>query len=101
MTTAAGNPGSLFGGEAVALADLETMLVSGEVLVAHALQHRLFALAHRRQMAAVTTGRFLYLSRRLLGGFDPVSVRLQDLKDAKLTVGMLSATLTIRLSSRK
>jgi hypothetical protein len=99
MTSATDKSGSLFGGEAAALADLDTMLVSGEVLVAHALQHRLFALTHRRQMAAVTTGRFLYVSRRLLGGFDPVSVRLQDLKDAQLTMGMLSATLTIRYST--
>lgn len=82
-----------------AMAALNDLLVDGEKLIAVALQHRLFALLHRRQVVAVTSGRFIYLSRRLFGGFDPVSVRLQDLKDARMNVGMLSATLSIEYNA--
>ena len=74
---------------------LQSLLIPGEVVKAHALEHRLYALLHRRQVAAATTGRFILLRRPLLGGYAPVDVRWQDLKDAQLTVGMFSATLTL------
>jgi hypothetical protein len=63
--------------------------------VAFALQHRLYALFRRRHVAAATTGRFIFITRPLLGGFLPVDVRWQDLKEAQLTVGMFSATVTL------
>lgn len=75
---------------------LQTLLIDGERVRAAALQHRLYALLHRRHLAAATTGRFIFLRRPLLGGYEPVEVRWQDLKDARLTVGMFSATLTLR-----
>ncbi len=78
---------------------LGSLLVAGERVVALALQHRLFALFHRRQVAAATTGRFIFLSRRLLGGYDPLDVRWQDLKEVRLTVGMFAATLCVEYSA--
>jgi hypothetical protein len=83
----------------VAWGQLLTLLVSGEEVTGHALQHRLYALLHRRDVAAATTGRFIFMKRPLLGGFQPFDVRWQDLRDARLTVGMFSATLTIVYSA--
>jgi hypothetical protein len=74
---------------------LQTLLVPGEVVVAYASEHRLYALLHRRHLAAATTARFIFMRRPLLGGYAPFDVRWQDLKDARLTVGMFSATLTL------
>lgn len=74
---------------------LQTLLIPGEIVTACGLEHRLYALLHRRQLAAATTGRFIFLRRPLLGGYVPFDVRWQDLKDARLTVGMFSATLTL------
>ncbi len=82
-----------------ALSELKTLLIEGEEVRAYALQHRLYALIHRRHIAAATTGRFIYLSRPLIGGYDPVDVRWQDLKEAKLTVGLFTATITLTYSA--
>jgi hypothetical protein len=78
---------------------LQTLLIEGEQVRAFALQHRLYALLHRRHLGAATTGRFIFLRRTLFGGYEPVDVRWQDLKDARVTVGMFSATLTLRYSA--
>jgi hypothetical protein len=78
---------------------LRSVLISGEQVVAHALQHRLYALIHRRNVAAATTGRFLFMTRPILGGYELTDVRWQDLKEARLTVGMVSATVTIEYSA--
>ena len=86
-------------GAAAARSDLETVLVAGETVVAWALQHRLFALLHRRQLAAATSGRFILLTRHLFGGYDLCGVRWQDLRDAGLAVGMFAATVTIAYSA--
>ena len=76
-------------------AQLQTLLIDGESVRAIAVQHRLYALLHRRDVAAATSGRFVFMKRPLLGGYQPFDVRWQDLKDARLTVGMFSATLTL------
>jgi hypothetical protein len=78
---------------------LQSVLVGGETVVAHALQHRLYALLHRRNVAAATTGRFLFMTRPLLGGYELTDVRWQDLKEASLSVGMISAAVTITYSA--
>jgi len=80
---------------AAALEQLATLLVPGETIQAYAVQRRLFALTHRRAMVAATTGRFIDMRRGLFGGFHPTSVRWQDLKEARVNVGVLGATLTI------
>lgn len=85
-------------GAAAASGEMATLLVAGESVTASAIQHRLYALIHRRHIAAATTGRLIFMRRRLLGGYDPVSVRWQDLKDVSLTVGMFSACVTVAYS---
>jgi hypothetical protein len=92
-------PGPSDQGSGAAWEQLQTLLISGEVVRAHALQHRLYALLHRRNIAAATSGRFISMTRPLLGGYQPFDVRWQDLKDARLTVGMFSATLTLAYSA--
>lgn len=74
---------------------LRELLVAGETLEAHAIQRRIFALDHRRIMVAATTGRFIALTRRLLGGYTSSDVRWQDLHDANLREGTFGADLTI------
>jgi hypothetical protein len=86
-------------GFAAAAAQLRGLLVPGETVVAEAIEHRLYALLHRRHLAAATTGRVLTLSRPLLGGYEPTAIRWQDLKDVAITVGMFTATVTIRYSA--
>ena len=83
-------------GVAAPLAQLRSVLIPGETLEAWAIQIRLFALLHRRLLVAATSGRLIVLSRRLLGGFDVVTIRWQDLAEVTLRVGMLSADLALR-----
>ena len=78
-----------------ALATLQGLLTSGETLQAWAVQHRLFALTHRRVCIAATSGRFISLTRRLLGGYDSADIRWQDLKETRISAGILSADLTL------
>jgi putative oligomerization/nucleic acid binding protein len=78
-----------------ALESLWSLLVEGERLEAWAIQRRLFALTRRRIIVGATTGRLIVLNRRLLSGFAPVDVRWQDLRDARLSVGLFGADLTV------
>ena len=78
------------------MAQLRSVLIPGEVLEAYALQHRLFALTHRRVLLAATSGRLIVLTRQLLGGFRVTTIRWQDLEEVTLHVGMLSADLSLR-----
>jgi hypothetical protein len=78
------------------LAQLHSVLIPGETLEAWAIQRRVFALAHRRILVAATSGRLVVLARKLLGGFDVVTIRWQDLEEVTLRVGMLSAELALR-----
>jgi hypothetical protein len=78
-----------------ALAILQGLLTAGETLEAFAAQHRLFALTHRRTCIAATSGRFISLSRPLLGGYESADIRWQDLKETRISAGLLSAELTL------
>jgi hypothetical protein len=78
-----------------ALATLQGLLTSGETLEAWAVQHRLFALTHRRVCIAATSGRFISLTRRLLGGYESADIRWQDLKETRISAGILAADLTL------
>jgi hypothetical protein len=80
------------------LAQLRSVLISGETVEAWAIQMRLFALLHRRLLIAATSGRLTVLTRKLLGGFDVTTIRWQDLEEVTLRVGMLSADLAVRAS---
>ncbi|HEV7611999.1 MAG TPA: hypothetical protein VGO37_09005 [Steroidobacteraceae bacterium] len=77
------------------LVTLRGLLTAGETLEAWAVQHRLFALTHRRACVAATSGRFLSLTRRLLGGYDSADIRWQDLKETRISAGILAADLTL------
>jgi hypothetical protein len=78
-----------------ALATLRGLLTSEETLEAWAVQHRLYALTHRRVCIAATSGRFISLNRRLLGGYDSADIRWQDLKETRISAGIIAADLTV------
>ena len=78
-----------------ALATLRSLLTAGETLEAWAVQHRLFALTHRRACIAATSGRFITMQRRLLGGYESADIRWQDLKETRISAGILAADLTL------
>jgi hypothetical protein len=78
-----------------ALDTLRGLLTTDETLEAWAMQHRLFALTHRRVCIAATSGRFISLNRRLLGGYDSADIRWQDLKETRIRAGIISADLTL------
>jgi hypothetical protein len=82
-------------GTSRAIEALRSLIIPGEELQSWAIQHRLFALTHRRRVVAATSGRLLGLARGLFGGFTTEDVRWQDLDDARLQVGIIGATLTV------
>lgn len=75
---------------------LRSVLIPSETLEAWAVQHRLFALSHRRVLVAATSGRLIMLTRHLIGGFDVSDIRWQDLEEVTLRVGIIGADLSIR-----
>ena len=81
-----------------ALDHLNSILVSGETIEAWAVQRRLFSIAKRRILIAATSGRFIEIKRGLLGGFNVVDFRWQDLADAKIKVGIFAADITMKIS---
>jgi hypothetical protein len=76
--------------EAKALATLERTLMSGETVVARALQQRVFALFRRRAVIAITSSRILTIQRGLFGGFRMADMQWKDLKDARLEENILT-----------
>jgi hypothetical protein len=82
-------------GLGAALATLQGLLTSGETLEAWAAQRRLYALTHRRAVIAATSGRFLSLSRGLFGGYESADIRWQDLKETRISAGIIAADLTL------
>ncbi|HMK87751.1 MAG TPA: hypothetical protein VK437_17430 [Steroidobacteraceae bacterium] len=78
-----------------ALATLQGLLTEGETLEAWAVEHRLFALTHRRALIAATSGRFISLTRHLLGGYDSADIRWQDLRETRIRAGIIAADLTL------
>jgi hypothetical protein len=78
-----------------ALATLKSLLTSGETLEAWAAQRRIYALTHRRLCIAATSGRFISLNRRLIGGYESTDIRWQDLRETHISAGLLAADLTL------
>jgi hypothetical protein len=78
-----------------ALETLHSLLTVDETLEAWAMQHRLFALTHRRICIAATSGRFISLARGLFGGYDSADIRWQDLKECRIRAGILAADITL------
>src|ERR1700731_3955754 len=75
---------------------LRSVLIPSETLEAWAVQHRLFALSHRRVLVAATSGRLIMVTRHRIGGFDVSDIRWQDLEEVTLRVGIFAADLAIR-----
>lgn len=78
------------------LEDLRSILIPAETLEAWAVQRRLFSLTRRRLLVAATSGRLVWITRKLLGGFDVANIRWQDLEDVTLRVGIFGANLLVR-----
>jgi hypothetical protein len=93
MSDSAGSADDL--GLSAALATLQGLLTSGETLEAWAAQRRLYALNHRRELIAATSGRFISLKRRLFGGYDSADIRWQDLKETRISAGIIAADLIL------
>jgi hypothetical protein len=91
--SAMGNPQEP--GLEAAISLLRGLLTANETLEAWAVQHRLYALTHRRACIAATSGRFISLNRRLLGGYESADIRWQDLKETRISAGILAADLTL------
>jgi len=68
---------------------LDKTLMSGETVIARALQHRVFALFSRRTAIAITSSRILVVKRGLLGGFKMADMQWKDLKDVRLEQNIL------------
>jgi hypothetical protein len=100
QTAAAQATAALAGLPADAAGHLRAILVAGETIEACAVERRVYALTHRRMVVAATSGRFIALQRRLLGGFDPQDIRWQDLQEVQINVGLLGADLTLSAESR-
>ena len=81
-----------------ALEHLNSILVSGETIDAWAIQRRLFAITKRRILIAATSGRFIEIKRGLLGGFNMIDFRWQDLADARIKVGIFGADIFMKVS---
>ena len=79
-----------------ALEHLDSILVQGEMLEAWAIQRRLFSLTHRRILIAATSGRFIKIQRGIIGGFDLIDFRWQDLGDANIKVGIFGADISLK-----
>src|SRR5260221_628546 len=89
------SPGADNLGLGAALATLQGLLTSGETLEAWAAQRRLYALKNRRTLIAATSGRFITLNRRLFGGYDSADIRWQDLKETRISAGIIAADLIL------
>jgi hypothetical protein len=74
---------------------IRSLLIPGEELEAMAVQRRIFALTHRRQAVAATSGRLIVVVRNLFGGYTPTDCRWQDVREATVNVGIFGATLNV------
>ena len=75
---------------------VESLLVKGETILCYAPQRRWFAITHRRILVVATTGRLIELRRGLIGGYQFLTTRWQDLQEVQLVSGILGATLIIK-----
>ena len=78
-----------------ALNHLKSMTIAGENIEAWAAQRRLFAITHRRAIVTATSGRFIGIERGLIGGYSPIDIRWQDLKEIKLKVGIFGTRISL------
>ncbi|MGP4922702.1 PH domain-containing protein [Pseudomonas lundensis] len=72
-----------------ALNTLQRLLLDGESIIHSSSQVRLAALLHRRVIIATTPNRLIIFKRRLIGGYQMIDVRWQDLRDASIDENLL------------
>jgi hypothetical protein len=72
-----------------ALSTLQRLLLEGETIIHSSSQVRLAALTHRRVIIATTPSRLIIFKRRLIGGYQMIDVRWQDLRDASIDENLL------------
>lgn len=72
-----------------ALNTLQRLLLEGETIIHSSRQVRLAALLHRREIIATTPNRLIIFKRRLIGGYQMIDVRWQDLRDASINENIL------------
>lgn len=72
-----------------ALTTLRRLLLDGETIIHSSAQVRLAALVHRRVIVATTSSRLIIFKRRLIGGYQMIDVRWQDLRDAAINENLL------------
>lgn len=78
-----------------ALRTLDNLMTTGETVEAWATQRRVFALKRRRAVLVATSGRFIALTRNLIGGYNTADIRWQDLKETRIRAGIFGADLTV------
>lgn len=74
-------------GARVVLAEekMKTLLMSGETIIAHGFQKRVYALLTRRDLLAITNSRVVVVNRPVFGGFSMKDFQWKDLSDAELS----------------
>ena len=95
MNTPASNAANADGSLQKALGIVEGLLTTDETIEAWATQRRIFALIRRRVVIVATSGRFIALTRNLIGGYDTADIRWQDLKETRIKAGIFGADLTV------
>lgn len=68
---------------------ISATLMTGETIIAQAMQFRAFAFFARRAVIAITTSRIIIVRRGLLGGFKMEDVQWKDLKDVTMEENVL------------
>lgn len=75
---------------------INDILIDNENIVDISIQHRIFALLHRRQILIATTGRLIWMKRNLIAGFKIIDYRWQDIGEVQIYQGLFGSDLTIK-----
>lgn len=55
-----------------------------------------FRTLRRRGIVAVTSNRFLFMNRKLFGGYNLTEIKWQDFKEARISMGIFSADIDVK-----
>jgi hypothetical protein len=72
-------------------AKLNGTLMAGEKVITASIQHRGFALTHRRIAVAITDSRIIIIRPGLFGGFKMSDIQWKDLKDVRIEENVLDS----------
>ena len=70
---------------------VQTTLMAGEQLISQTIQHRVFALWHRREVLAITDSRVILVRRGMIGGFKMSDIQWKDLKDVTIEQNVMDS----------